>query len=84
MQESVLAGCIPIVPENLSYTELYPSIFKYGPACFINGNVEEKLRYIIRNIDSKRLIRERNKLEETFITNGSTAIEKMVMELVKV
>lgn len=29
MMESVLCGCVPIVPDKLSYKELYPSEFKY-------------------------------------------------------
>ncbi len=29
MQEAVLAGCIPIVPNRLAYTELYPVTFRY-------------------------------------------------------
>lgn len=30
MQEATLCGCIPLVPDRLSYTELYTSEFKYG------------------------------------------------------
>jgi hypothetical protein len=27
--EGVLAGCIPVVPDRASYTEMYPDVFKY-------------------------------------------------------
>jgi len=29
MQEAVLAGCVPFVPDRLSYKELYPGLFRY-------------------------------------------------------
>lgn len=29
MQEAVMCGCIPIVPNRLSYVEMYPEIFRY-------------------------------------------------------
>lgn len=30
MQEAVLCGCIPIVPDRLSYKEMYNNVFKFG------------------------------------------------------
>ncbi len=32
MQEALFSGCIPIVPDRLSYVELYPHLFRYKDA----------------------------------------------------
>lgn len=29
MQEAVLCGCVPLVPNRLSYTEMYPPVFRF-------------------------------------------------------
>lgn len=31
MQESVIAGCVPVVPDRLSYSEMYGTEFRYEP-----------------------------------------------------
>lgn len=43
MLESVLCGCVPVVPNKLSYKELYPSEFKYPIS--IEGSDSEHLLY---------------------------------------
>jgi glycosyltransferase involved in cell wall biosynthesis len=45
MLESVLCGCIPIVPNKLSYKELYPAEFKYP----IGIEEDSKIEYLVYN-----------------------------------
>jgi glycosyltransferase involved in cell wall biosynthesis len=56
VMEGVRAGCIPLVPDRLSYRELFPLRFRYR-----QGNFLETLRRVlteyegVRNISSKEL-----------------------------
>lgn len=75
MMESILCGCIPIVPNRLSYSELYLDYFKY------NGTYEElkeKVIWAIKNynkiLTSNELIHQKAKL----ILRGNVAIRKML------
>lgn len=47
MLESVLCGCVPIVPNRLSYKELYPKQFKYTQL----SHVVDLLSYMMTNQD---------------------------------
>lgn len=46
MQEATIMGCIPVVPDDLSYSEMYPNFFKYDPLedddgyCVMRGIME--------------------------------------------
>lgn len=39
MQEAVLCGCIPVVPSKLSYTEMYPPIFRYDTGSYNSADI---------------------------------------------
>jgi len=72
--ESVLCGCIPIVPNKLSYKELYPSEFKYSvkdPYSLVH-NASILLDQIISNYDKykEKQIQLANKVQ----WNGEEAI----------
>ena len=41
IQEGVVAGCIPLVPNKLSYVEMYKHEFKYNDLLSIGGKIEE-------------------------------------------
>lgn len=51
MQECVFAGCIPLVPDRLSYSEMYPEIFKYQDL----KDCIQKLDYLIRYREDSRI-----------------------------
>ena len=74
MQEAVLCGCMPFVPDRLSYKEMYPSCFRYS---------EDDIEVIANGIES--LITNWNDFQpslgdlRTKITlDGSMAINRMV------
>lgn len=80
MIESIYAGCIPFVPDRLSYSELYDLAFKYSSfrECY------EKLDTIInRNIDEEitkaLLINNKKEVQE----KCESAIPKMIEEMIK-
>lgn len=78
MIESVLSGCIPVVPDRLSYSELYPSLFKYPD---VKGDqtisaVENKLEQLIQiNQTDPELIKHTLlKLQKVFLALGTLAL----------
>ena len=78
MIESVLSGCIPIVPDRLSYSELYPALFKYPD---VNGvqaisAIENKLEQLtqIKKTNPGLLEDTLNNLQEVFLALGTVAI----------
>jgi len=77
MIESVLAGCIPIVPDRLSYSELYPSIFKY-PGTKVDNVVELKYKLDCLKVQLSRephlIATALSSLQQKFAVLGHTAI----------
>jgi len=77
MQESVLCGCLPVVPRRLSYEELYPNQFKYSTykeAVSLIANMS-------KNYNSyDKLLKE---TQQKIIKNGANAIPNIVTELRK-
>jgi len=62
--EILHAGGIPLVPDRLSYTEMYPDIFKYPSEWTTNAKnflveyktpMKEKLQWLIENFDSEEV-----------------------------
>ena len=79
MLESVLCGCIPIVPDRLSYSELYPPIFKYESSDNFNLEVQNALtllRRVIQNEDfyKKSLFA----LQQNILNSGMNAIPNII------
>ena len=74
MAESVLCGCVPVVPNRLSYSELYSGMFRYQ-----NNIIEliEKLRWFISS-KAVSLSRNFNDQQRWIKNNGEQAIENMV------
>ena len=71
MQESVLLGCIPIVPDRLSYSEMYPSIFKMEDHAVLD-------KFIALEADPRRVTAPLKSLEENIIIAGFRAISNML------
>jgi hypothetical protein len=79
MLESVLCGCLPLVPDRLSYSELYPAEFKYVSTD--NADVEVAYAYAAL----QRLIRGEqmytmllNPLQQKIINLGMNAIPNIL------
>lgn len=79
MLESVLCGCIPIVPNRLSYSELYPDVFKYD--CDDDTNVEIQnalvlLNRIIQNEDFYKM--SLFALQQNILNSGMNAVPNIL------
>lgn len=77
MQEATIAGCIPAVPDRLSYDEMYNELFKYS-----NGDLIHKLRYYIQtfNEGKEQDLRNRAVMDSMYFkTKAKHAIDRMVM-----
>jgi len=76
MQECVFAGCLPLVPDRLSYSEMYLEEFKYDPGT----DVQAVCSYMIRNYHKflPSWQEQYNKLKKA----GETAIanQKVIMD----
>ena len=72
MIESVFAGCLPLVPNSLSYAELYLPLFKYG-------TFEESIDRIHLMIDKPSEYEDAlEQQKQFFIRYGEHAIENMI------
>lgn len=84
MIESVLCNCIPIVPDRLSYSELYPNIFKYNGS-YPNEDVAhamDMIYYMLSNpTQLENAYRELNHVRERFIKWGSQAIPSIIARI---
>lgn len=67
--EGVMLNCIPLVPNRLSYLELYPTLFRYSSY----ANMKEKIYYFMKHYNSRRvqsyLERTRKKIEQQSINS---------------
>ena len=79
MIESVIAGCIPIVPNRLSYAELYPSIFKY-PDAEPEHTVDAILQKLeqLKQIPSDEITTALENLRNKFLLLGSASISTIL------
>lgn len=75
MQESVLCGCIPIVPNALSYREMYPYMFRYELKEDPVGNAINLLRILVSN--PKQVYYTTQELIYTFTNKGQFAFDRM-------
>lgn len=76
MMEAVFAGCIPVVPANSAFKELYPAEFQYTGGA---TGLREKLRDMNASLAYyHRMVKD---LRAQMIANSETAIERIVDEL---
>lgn len=77
MIESVLSGCIPIVPDRLSYHGLYPPLFRYTPGDDEVASAADALLQLdaMPEVEVQGALSE---LQQSFIQWGSEAISKIV------
>lgn len=78
MQEAVMLGCIPIVPNRLSYEEMYPDIFQYEWGTDPVGNAAKRIMQIDRMTESeetrKVLYGKVANLSNSFVIAGMVAL----------
>ncbi len=76
MLESVLSGAIPVVPNRLSYSELYSDVFKYE-------TFDEAVDMVVDLIEGDDLLVEveLKNLQKDFMLKGDCAIRNMVKEM---
>ncbi len=70
MQECVFAGCLPVVPDRLSYSEMYPELFKYSDL----KDCVQKINYFIRYRDRDEVTNAWCELYNTLALRGRQAI----------
>jgi len=75
MQEAVMCGCIPLVPNRLSYQELYPAEFRFH-------NFGQCVGMIVKMVTDEQYFEAMQVmaqiLAQKFIMKGKFAIEKML------
>lgn len=81
MQEAVLCGCYPIVPDRLSYREMYPDVFRYSSTehatLYVKNLIESMNDGHIDHAKHSEFI----KLQNSIIYNGSHAIPNIIKEI---
>jgi len=75
MQEAVLCGCFPIVPNRLSYTEMYGDCFKYDDL--------NQAKMMIINLTMNPPFDELKTLQQSILKKGAAAIPSMIREIKK-
>jgi len=70
MQESVICGCLPLVPNRLSYSEMYLPIFKYDCEC----DLVDRIRMLILHYPDLSM----NQQHYTIMKKGKDAIPNMI------
>ena len=77
MQEAVMLNCLPIVPNRLSYKEMYPDQFRFNSF----DEAVELLYWMLDACDNETTEHYCNdfyKMRSTFIYNGEKAISNMI------
>ncbi len=83
MQESVICGCIPIVPNRLSYKEMYPPCFRVPDSSSLDGEVEQVLIRLRRLEELREYAEEKRQgLSNVFQHCGFSALVSMNADLV--
>jgi len=75
MQESVISGCLPIVPNRLSYEEMYFPVFRYD-------TMKESREMAIEFMSNGQAYQEELQIQRGIILeNGAKAIHNMLLEM---
>jgi hypothetical protein len=73
MQEAVICGCYPIVPDRLSYMEMYHSDFIYEDL--------DEAKAMIWNFSNNPPKESLQKTRDTILKHGAAAIPRMIKEM---
>jgi hypothetical protein len=75
MQEAALCGCVPIVPDRLSYTELYVDTFRYTRL--------EDVKMLVRAVTKHPLQESLGQQQYNILKRGREAIPKIIENIKK-
>lgn len=78
MIEATLCGCFPVVPNKLSYEELYNGLFKYNNHIQLVEKIETLMRTNCRMSFRKFCEDAIDTQKEKFIREGEIAIQRMI------
>ena len=78
MIESTLCGCVPLVPNRLSYRELYPAQFKYNYDFSDSNHFNLLADDIHKMLDCEKDLELAHDLKKKFLLKGSLAIPRMI------
>ena len=82
MQESVMCGCIPIVPDRLSYREMYPPCFRIPDTLSLDAEVEQMLIRLVKLEGLRDYAEEkRSAVSRIFQVKGFAALPNMLDDL---
>lgn len=82
MQESVMCGCIPIVPDRLSYKEMYPPCFRILDSPSLHAEVEQMLLRLSKLEGLREYAEEKRRvLCNIFQVRGFMALPNMIDDL---
>lgn len=82
MQESVMCGCMPIVPDRLSYQEMYPPCFRIPDSLSLDAEVEQVLIRLSKLEGLRDYAEEkRSALCSIFQVKGFSALPNMIDDL---
>lgn len=71
--EAVMLGCIPVVPNRLTYVEMYPKEFRYTDI----SEAKRKIKHYIETYDFPLLQKKIKKLQEKLNKDSKDAIKRM-------
>jgi glycosyltransferase involved in cell wall biosynthesis len=77
MQEALFAGAIPLVPDKLSYREMYPQLLRFQTP----ANVRHKLLQIASGNNIQEYLQCCDETREALLKSGRDAIFKMVKHI---
>lgn len=84
IQDAVLCGCIPIVPDRLAYQTMYPVMFRYGCQCSPDESVKNAAERIVffENLKEQGKLSEvvalRKGVANEILLRGSNALPRQV------
>jgi len=77
--EALILDCIPLVPNKLSYVELYDSIFRYSNLF----DARQKLKYFMKNFNKESVQKRIKKNKQKIIKLSENCFDKMSKIMLK-
>ncbi len=77
MQEALFLGCFPVIPDRLSYTEMYEPMFRYSSY----AEAMTLIKYGMEKYESKEVQDTIRLNKEKLIGEGKDAIRRMICEM---
>lgn len=71
--EGMMFGAKPVVPNNLSYKEMYRGIYKYNP-CMVDNNPErvaDIIKMVDKSVDTRTCVNDSKEILDNFFTGSN-------------